>query len=123
MQVFVTGGTGFVGSEVVRQLTAGGHHVVALVRRGSAEKLPKVENVKIHVGDVTDPESLSDGVQGCDAVIPPGRHHSRLPRPWCDFRTPVFRGHTERSNCRCVGRRQEVSAHERERSASRQQDL
>ena len=69
MQVFVTGGTGFVGSEVVRQLSAAGHHVIALVRRGSAEKLPRADRVRIHVGDVTEPASLPDGIRDCDAVI------------------------------------------------------
>lgn len=67
--IFVTGGTGFVGSEVVRQLTKSGHDVIALVRRGSAEKLPTSDRIRIHVGDVTDPESLPDGIRNCDAVI------------------------------------------------------
>ncbi len=69
MQVFVTGGTGFVGSEVVRQLAAAGHHVIALVRRGSAENLPRAARVRIHIGDVTEPESLPDGIRDCAAVI------------------------------------------------------
>lgn len=69
MRVFVTGGTGFVGREVVRQLSAAEHHVVALVRHGSEEKLPRVATVETHVGDVTDPESFHDGLRGCDAVI------------------------------------------------------
>ncbi len=69
MQVFVTGGTGFVGNEVVSQLTEAGHDVIALVRRGSAEKLPKVGRVRIHIGDVTDLESITEGIRNCDAVI------------------------------------------------------
>ena len=39
MKIFLTGGTGFVGSEVLRQLVASGHSVRALVREGSADKL------------------------------------------------------------------------------------
>lgn len=69
MKVFVTGGTGFVGSEVVRQLTRVGHDVIALVRQGSEDKLIKSNKVNIHIGDVTDPESLPDGIRDCDAVI------------------------------------------------------
>jgi len=40
MKVFVTGGTGFVGQEVLKQLLAAGHEVRALVRAGSENKLP-----------------------------------------------------------------------------------
>jgi uncharacterized protein YbjT (DUF2867 family) len=69
MKVFVTGGTGFVGNEVVRQLVAQGHEVAALVRSGSEGKLVQSDQVKIHLGDVTEPGSLPEGMQGCDAVI------------------------------------------------------
>jgi len=69
MQVFVTGGSGFVGKEVLRQLSAAGHDIVALIRQGSEETLPKEGNIRSYVGDVTDPESLPDGMRGCDAII------------------------------------------------------
>lgn len=69
MKVFVTGGTGFVGSEILRQLIAAGHTVRALVREGSESKLAVLENVSVHSGDVTDPTSLEGGPAGCDAVI------------------------------------------------------
>jgi NADH dehydrogenase len=69
MQVFVSGGTGFVGSEVIRHLAAAGHQVVALVRPGSENKLVNVPNVSAHRGDVSVPDSLTEGLKGCDAVI------------------------------------------------------
>lgn len=69
MKVFVTGGTGFVGSEVLRQLVAAGHGVRVLVREGSADKLAVVEKIEVHSGDVTDAASLAGGLAGCDAVI------------------------------------------------------
>jgi nucleoside-diphosphate-sugar epimerase len=40
MRVFITGGAGWVGSEVIRQLVKGGHDVTALVR-----SVPGVEKV------------------------------------------------------------------------------
>lgn len=67
MRVFVTGGTGFVGSEVLRQLTAAGHQVRALVREGSEEKL--AAEVEVHNGDVTAPDSFAGALAECDAVI------------------------------------------------------
>ncbi len=69
MRVFLTGGTGFVGHEVLRQLLAAGHQVRALVRPGSENKLAIAGSVEIHRGDACDPESLQEALQGCDAVI------------------------------------------------------
>ncbi len=65
----VTGGTGFVGSAVVRRLLVAGHRVRALVR----EKTPRDNlaglDVEIAVGDLTDPASLDRAIRGCDAVF------------------------------------------------------
>jgi NADH dehydrogenase len=69
MKVFVTGGTGFVGSEVIRQLVAADHEVIALVRPGSEDKLVKPKQVTLHHGDVNDLNSLIEGMQQCEAVI------------------------------------------------------
>jgi|LGVF01.1.fsa_nt_gb NADH dehydrogenase len=69
MKVFVTGGTGFVGREVVRRLLAAGHQPVCLVRPGSEGKLPKGAGLIIRPGDVTDPASLEGALQDCQAVI------------------------------------------------------
>jgi len=69
MQVFVTGGTGFVGNTVIGQLLAAGHSVHCLVRPGSEDKLPRKKDVIVHFGDVTDMASLKKGVSGCDAII------------------------------------------------------
>jgi NADH dehydrogenase len=69
MKVFVTGGTGFVGSEVLRQLVAAGHAVRALVRPGSEGKLAVHDGVEPCHGDATDPETLAGALTGCDAVI------------------------------------------------------
>jgi uncharacterized protein YbjT (DUF2867 family) len=69
MKVFLTGGTGFVGSEVLRQLTEAGHEVRALVRPGSEGKLSLLSGVEILRGDVTDPPSLEGAMGGCDALV------------------------------------------------------
>jgi nucleoside-diphosphate-sugar epimerase len=69
VKVFVTGGTGFIGGEVVRQLRARGDEVVCLVR--SPEKAAKVTELGCTLvsGDLGDAEALRRGMDGCDAVI------------------------------------------------------
>ena len=69
MKVFVTGGTGFVGSEVLRQLVAAGYEVRVLLRRGSEGKLAVREGVEICCGDATEKATLVEALAGCDAVI------------------------------------------------------
>lgn len=69
MKVFVTGGTGFVGSEVLRQLTAAGHTARCLVRKGSESKLAVRDRVEIRLGDVNEPGTLEGALAGCEAVI------------------------------------------------------
>ena len=69
MKVFLTGATGFVGSAVLRQLTAAGYEVRALVRRGAEGKLAVRDGVEIHYGDATEAATLADALAGCAAVI------------------------------------------------------
>jgi len=71
MRYFLTGATGFIGSEVARILAAGGHKVVALVRdpsKAEAARLAKL-GAAIHKGDITDKESLRRPMTGVDGVF------------------------------------------------------
>lgn len=67
MKVFVAGGTGFVGKEVVKSLLAQGHEVRLLLRSDKGRSWePGITPAK---GDITRPETLRGLLQGCQAVI------------------------------------------------------
>jgi uncharacterized protein YbjT (DUF2867 family) len=69
MKVFVTGGTGFVGREVVSRLLKAGHNIRCLVRKGSENKLPQHGALELFTGDAVEIDTLSGALDGCDAVI------------------------------------------------------
>src|ERR1700738_3156658 len=69
MKVFVTGATGFIGSEVARRLPARGDRVEALVR--DPRRATDLEKIGCHlvIGELSDLEAIRSGMKGCDAVI------------------------------------------------------
>jgi dihydroflavonol-4-reductase len=66
MKAFVTGGTGFIGKQLVRKLRERGDEVVALVRTPSKATDLDAEIVQ---GDLSDEDAVRQGVQGCDSVF------------------------------------------------------
>ena len=66
MKAFVTGGTGFIGKQLVRKLRERGDEVVALVRTPSKATNLDAEIVQ---GDLSDEDAIRQGVQGCDSVF------------------------------------------------------
>jgi NADH dehydrogenase len=69
MKVLLTGGTGFVGRALRRELKALGHDVRVFVRRQSAEKIDPREGLEVLTGDVLDTHACLRAVDGCDAVV------------------------------------------------------
>ena len=69
MTTLVTGGTGFVGSAVVRALIARGERPRCLVRRGNDRRNLQGLDVALVEGDLTQPESLEAALEGCSALF------------------------------------------------------
>src|ERR1700677_3167143 len=67
MKILVTGGTGKVGSEVIRELTKRGAKVRALVRKmGPSTQFP--QGVEVVVGDLLDSVSVLKALGGVDKL-------------------------------------------------------
>ncbi|HEX4720327.1 MAG TPA: NAD-dependent epimerase/dehydratase family protein [Thermoleophilaceae bacterium] len=69
MRAFVTGGTGFIGSRVVKRLRDRGDEVVALVRTPSKATDLLGEGVELVEGDLSDGDAIKRGVDGADGVF------------------------------------------------------
>ena len=76
---FVTGATGFIGGEIVKQLIGRGHKVVALVRSPAKASMLKALGVEIHAGDITDRETLTAPMTGVD----------RYDERWIKIKRPI----------------------------------
>ncbi|MCK5651191.1 MAG: NAD(P)-dependent oxidoreductase [Gemmatimonadetes bacterium] len=73
MRVFLTGGSGLVGSHVAERLRAGGHTVVALQRPGSDTVFLESLGCEIARGDLlADQASLASMMEGCRGVVHSG---------------------------------------------------
>ncbi len=67
MKVLVTGGTGFIGTNLCAELHDRGHDVTALSRNPDGSDLPA--GVETAMGDVSAYDSIADTVAGHDAVV------------------------------------------------------
>ena len=68
-RVVVTGGTGFVGANLVRRLIRDGHHPALLVRPGfSPWRIEKIQDqITIHEVDLGDPQAV---IAALDSIRP-----------------------------------------------------
>jgi len=81
MKAFVTGGTGFIGSSVVRVLLERNVGVRALCRTGSDRRNLDGLDVEVVEGDLRDLGSLRRGIEGCELVFHVGALYSFWVRP------------------------------------------
>jgi dihydroflavonol-4-reductase len=82
-KIFVTGGAGFIGSRVVELLLNEGYEVRCLLRSTTNTKRIDHLTYEKALGDITDPESIKNGMQGCTGVI-----HLASFSNWEDIHSP-----------------------------------
>lgn len=95
MRIFVTGATGFIGTELVKELIKAGHQVRGLARSNAGEEQLKAAGAEVHRGDLQDLDSLRSGATGMDAVVNLAFNH--------DFSKFAQNGEDERKAIEALG--------------------
>lgn len=65
--IFITGGTGYIGSRLISILLTKGHRVISLVRKGSEQKVPS--GAEVVVADPFDANSFSRFIPAGSVVV------------------------------------------------------
>lgn len=69
MRVFLTGGTGLIGSAIVPELINAGHQILGLARSETSAKALLSAGAEVLMGNLEDLRTLRDGVSRADGVI------------------------------------------------------
>lgn len=69
MKVLVTGGAGFIGSNIVRRLLDMGHNPVLLDNISSGYRENLISEIPFYEADVTNGEKVLQAAQGCNVIL------------------------------------------------------
>lgn len=79
MHVFVTGGTGHIGSYIIPELIAAGHEVTGLARSNGSTAAVSALGAEVRRGDISDLDGLKAAVAEFDGVIHVAHRQDLLP--------------------------------------------
>lgn len=79
MHVFVTGGTGHIGSYIIPELIAAGHQVTGLARSDASADAVTALGATVRRGDISDLEGLKAAAAEADGVIHVAHRQDLLP--------------------------------------------
>ena len=68
-KIFLTGISGFLGSQVALKLSKQGHHVIGLIRGDESPSLLKGHSIEYCKGNILNPESYDSALKECDVVV------------------------------------------------------
>ncbi len=91
MKCFVTGASGFVGANLVQELSARGHQVRALLRDRSDLRGLNGANFERVTGDVSDQKLLKQAMDGCDCCF----HVAASYHLWLADYAPMYAANVE----------------------------
>jgi nucleoside-diphosphate-sugar epimerase len=69
MRIFITGATGFIGTELVKELITSGHQVRGLSRSDAGAHQLEAVGAEVQRGTLQDLDSLRSGATGMDVVV------------------------------------------------------
>jgi len=68
MKIVVTGATGYVGNRLALSLAERNNEIHILVRNPNSNNIPKHNNIKLFIGDITEKQSIKAAMEGCEQV-------------------------------------------------------